>query len=645
MQAETLEAQTLPRPTVNPQQAILLALWDHTDPHLQALNVDCVSTPVMGRPFVQRAIEELAALGCLSISVVTREQDLACEQLLGCGERFGVTLKHVGVNALKLSQTFLNAQRSPLKEPIWIASARTVPNDETLHRLIAQSSVSGTTIVVTDHDANVRWAGWGIFNRALAMTLILESVSEQDLERAVLSDPAYHRTQCTNALTLQSGATALPALIDFMEQGHPAGIVTTRMRSPGVWIAGDSSIHSSATLKPPIYIGHQVRIDADAVVGPGVVIEEGSIVEVGAFIQNSWILPHTYVGHQTTLSNAIVSGNRLLSLDHKVAIKVADPYLLDGDAQTRTAPAGPGRLERLIAIVLWLMAKPLVYWWQRRLRLTPQPVHVREHRVAFPDRLGYGFNTQATALRPTMHGVRVRLRHALAIHFFKTFYPGLKDVWHGRVKFIGLEPYSLDAVQKLSHTEQLRYAHYPIGLINTSILMDHDRKEIQTSQGMPLHRSAQLVLAYGKRVRRSVARAIAYDSSLALPNDIEPQFKQVSRTEQMMTLSQIKPGIAVVLITDESLDIHNVKAFRAEINPIFEQNHAILLDMRRLSFIDSAGLSELLDCLRVATKKQATFRLFGMSQTVQALFKLVRLNRVFTTYTSDVEALQNLPQG
>jgi anti-sigma B factor antagonist len=498
---------------------------------------------------------------------------------------------------------------------------------------------------VTNHNSTVRWSGWGILNQQLAIAHILESATEQDLEQAVLREPGLYRTECTHALTLQSGLGALDALVDLMIQGQPAGVVVQRIRSPGVWIAGDSTIDPKATLNPPVYIGHQVRIDAGAVVGPGVIIEEGSIIEAGAFIRNCWILPRTYVGHQTTLINAIVSGNSLLSLDRNVLIKVSDPFLLDGDIQTRTATIGPGHVERFMAIVLWLITTPLVFWWRRRLRLKLKPADGCEHSVAFPNRMRYGFEIQPTALKPTMHLVRDRLPHALIIHFFKTFYPGLKDIWQGRVKFIGLEPRSLEEALKLSHTEQLRYAHWPIGLINASMLMDHDRKETRTLQGMPLHRSVQLVLAYGQRVRRSVAQAVTSQDAFALPNDTEPQFTHVSRRERLMKLSQIKPGITVVLITEESLDIHNVKTFRAEIKPIIEQNHAILLDMHRLLFIDSAGLSVLLECLRITTKKHTTFRLFGMSQTVQALFELVRMNRVFKIYATDVQALENLPQS
>jgi anti-sigma B factor antagonist len=645
VQAEQAAAPPLLPLGSTPRHAILIACWNTTDPQLQALSIDSASTPLMARPLVQRAVEQLANLGCVRLTVITGTQSAACQRLLGDGERFGVTLDYVNAQDSDHYQTKLVGTLGITEERVWIASATTVPDSDTLLELMTRPESLRNRIVVSKNDSKNRWLGWGILDPKLALTLILKSQSGSDLEQAILDEPTLQRVQCIDALTLESGASALQSLMYLMKRGHPAGVIAKRMHSPGVWIAGDSTIDPEATLNPPIYIGHQVRIDAGATVGPGVVIEAGSIIEAGVFIRNAWILPHTYVGHQTTLINVIVSGNSVLSLDHQVLIKVTDPFLLDGDMTTRTATQGPGLVERLTAVMLWLILAPLVYWWRRRLQMKQTPTVAGAYNVAFPDRMTYGFKTQLTALKPEINLAQDRLPRALAFHFFNTFYPGLIDIWCSRVKFIGLKPRNMDEIVHLTQTEQSRYAHWPIGLINQSTLNGQESKEIPTRQGMPLRRSVQLVLGYGQQVHRSVAQAVLSQYSATSPTDTEPRLTQLSRTEDLMKLSQTKPGIAVVLLSSESLDIKNVKNFRARIKPIIEQNHTILLDMHKLTFIDSAGLAALLYCLRAMTKKHATLRLFGMCQTVHALFELVRMSRVFKIYSTDVEALKNLPEG
>ena len=110
-----------------------------------------------------------------------------------------------------------------------------------------------------------------------------------------------------------------------------------------------------------------------------------------------------------------------------------------------------------------------------------------------------------------------------------------------------------------------------------------------------------------------------------------------------LDISTPQPGITRVLIDCEALDAGNNKVFREQITPLLDQHQIILLDMHRLSYIDSAGLASLLFCLRVMSKRHATLRLFGMSQTVQALFELVRMDLVFEAYPTEHAALKNIP--
>ena len=222
MQAEPPEDSSFPQPGLIPRQAILLACWDSPDPQLQALNINCVNTPLMARPLLQRAVEQLANLGCFQITVITGTQHLASQQWLGDGKRFGVTLAYVTAQATGQGIAQLAATPHPTEERVWIASAMTIPNSDLLLELTSPTEVSSNTIIVSTKDSTLQWLGWGLLNRTLATTLIFASTDESDLEQRVLHQPPLRRVDCLDALTLRSGALALHSLVQMMKQGHPS---------------------------------------------------------------------------------------------------------------------------------------------------------------------------------------------------------------------------------------------------------------------------------------------------------------------------------------------------------------------------------------------------------------------------------------
>ena len=102
------------------------------------------------------------------------------------------------------------------------------------------------------------------------------------------------------------------------------------------------------------------------------------------------------------------------------------------------------------------------------------------------------------------------------------------------------------------------------------------------------------------------------------------------------------PGAVIVALTTDRLDAGNVSDFRAALQPIAEAHDIVMLDMHRLTFVDSSGLGALLSCLRVMNGRRGQLVLFGMTKPVRALFELVRMHRIFSIYGSEDEALGQL---
>jgi len=101
-------------------------------------------------------------------------------------------------------------------------------------------------------------------------------------------------------------------------------------------------------------------------------------------------------------------------------------------------------------------------------------------------------------------------------------------------------------------------------------------------------------------------------------------------------------GTAIVAFPVDNLDAGNVKDFRAAIQKVADTHDTVVLDMQRLTFVDSSGLGALLSCLRTMKGKKGQLLLFGMTKPVRALFELVRMHRIFSIYNSQEEALAEL---
>lgn len=76
--------------------------------------------------------------------------------------------------------------------------------------------------------------------------------------------------------------------------------------SSGVWVGDGHEIDPRAQIKPPVVIGHNCSIKADAIVGPYTVIGDNCIVEEKARVHRSILWDNVYVGPESELTACTV---------------------------------------------------------------------------------------------------------------------------------------------------------------------------------------------------------------------------------------------------------------------------------------------------------------------------------------------------
>jgi anti-sigma B factor antagonist len=106
----------------------------------------------------------------------------------------------------------------------------------------------------------------------------------------------------------------------------------------------------------------------------------------------------------------------------------------------------------------------------------------------------------------------------------------------------------------------------------------------------------------------------------------------------MQVRELIDDGLPVLQITGEvdmahSPELREVLAAHAE-----AKREALLVDFTEVKYIDSSGLATLVEYVQKASEFGGRIALGGLSESVQTIFDMVRLNEVFPIFTSVADA-------
>jgi len=97
---------------------------------------------------------------------------------------------------------------------------------------------------------------------------------------------------------------------------------------PGIWIGNCARIPRSVRVLGPCYVGAHTRIRPGALICPGTALERQCEIDCGTIVENSTILPSTYLGPGLHVSNCLISGSRLIHLNRNLDVELGDTGLL-----------------------------------------------------------------------------------------------------------------------------------------------------------------------------------------------------------------------------------------------------------------------------------------------------------------------------
>ncbi len=98
-------------------------------------------------------------------------------------------------------------------------------------------------------------------------------------------------------------------------------------------------------------------------------------------------------------------------------------------------------------------------------------------------------------------------------------------------------------------------------------------------------------------------------------------------------------GYAIIEL-DGEVDLSCSPDARKQILECLGANKDLLVDLSRVSYIDSSGVASLVEGYQTAKKKSLKFGLVGVSDAAMNVLQLARLDKVFPIHASVDERLQ-----
>jgi anti-anti-sigma factor len=109
-------------------------------------------------------------------------------------------------------------------------------------------------------------------------------------------------------------------------------------------------------------------------------------------------------------------------------------------------------------------------------------------------------------------------------------------------------------------------------------------------------------------------------------------------------------GPVVVMQLPEQVNSEGAGIFLQEMETLLETHRPrIVFDCSQVRYIDSAGVEMMLHCLEEAMKRDGDLKLAALSAETEVILELMRVARVFETFTTSDEAVRSFnavaPQG
>ena len=295
-------------------------------------NYSACFLPMMGKPFIQHILEYVERLGIREWEIFLSNSASEVEKFIGDGERWGAKISyHLLRDREKVLSRLSDELLGGMNELFLFCNEEFLPFITKEHLLVEQSFYS-----LSDIDT-----GWRISTLA-----------------SLGSELAVTKVEALNIVSASDYLDSIEKV--FANKGEGLVVFGKEIRE-GIWSGPGTRIPSTSTLVAPVYLGSQVRIDEQSIIGPNVEISNGCIIGGNSFIKGSSILTGSFVGKNLDVNGCIVNQNNILNARLNAVYSAADDMLVtsveqsQGSSDSVSVSIG----SRLLALLLLILTLPI----------------------------------------------------------------------------------------------------------------------------------------------------------------------------------------------------------------------------------------------------------------------------------------------
>jgi len=430
--------------------------------------------PMGDRPFLQHVVECLVQRGVTQVKFVFEDSDEKAAAFLGDGSRWGSVfhfhcMSRAGLKPLLREITagvpgkilFARADRLPLFQ--------SDPNHALPERTCSHELKTTFYTIRGEGEQPNFWSGWALFVDRFSFREHLNINSQDTLlfgqDPVSIGERAAFQP-VTREISVISGTAVLESQHDLLSGIIPDLLIGGRQVKPGIWMARNVSVHPTATLEAPVYLGPNCQVGENAHVGPFAVLAEDCIVGAESCLSHALIGTGTYVGEALEIREAIVDQDRFIDVRLGTWYSVTDKFLLGSLASGKPNKVMRRLTDRVLACLLLILFSPvlLISFLGTLLR---RDALVSEDVIRIPEgpERERWRTFRLTRLKPIFASGRTR-----ASHFVSVFLPGLVSVIKGDLSLVGVQPRSANEIASLSQDWQELYLQTKAGLITDAIV-------------------------------------------------------------------------------------------------------------------------------------------------------------------------------
>ena len=308
--------------------------------------------PLAGKAVLAHTLEALIEAGFRQVHIVLSPYAEQVKEVFGNGERWGLSLTFSTSRGEESPLQIVASLQNPPTPPFLMVRGDIASSGGQLKSFLEQAEQCDAPCVQA------------LFNGENGYMMLCRDLRSAELDHLSWAEaeqlPVSTRIELTGLVArldtlaafhqanLDAAAGRLPLLIP----GHQTALGLTQGRNTEAYPQnvkqGMALIGAYCSLHP------SVELSGEVVIGDNVIIDRR------ASIENTVILPHSYIGELVELRNAIVRGNDLIRVDNGAILKITDAFLL-ADLTSSRINKGLGTVyNRVAGLLLLLLSLP--FW-------------------------------------------------------------------------------------------------------------------------------------------------------------------------------------------------------------------------------------------------------------------------------------------